>query len=136
MTYQKIQFMDRSSMHYKKPENDAIVISISNPGLNDASLQEGFKDVLFMKFDNTEHLSHNSVRFSRDHANQIMTFVKQYENEASTIYVNCLMGESRSAAVADFLAKHYNLPMTQDVSKKSAWIYNVLEKVNRLVLKP
>ena len=124
--YQKIEFMSRSNIMHKKPEADAVVISIASSKMDDARIQDGFKGVLFMKFDNNEHLSNHEVRFSRSHADEILNFVRQNENEGNTIYVNCVMGESRSAAVAQALANYYNIEMKQKTNLKVDWIFDVL----------
>ena len=124
--YQKIEFMSRSDIMHKKPESDAVVISIASSNMEDARIQGGFKDILFIKFDNNEHLSNHEIRFSRTHADKILNFVRQNENEAQTIYVNCVMGESRSAAVAQALADYYKIEMKQKSNLKVDWIYDVL----------
>lgn len=123
--YEKIEFMSRGAMSHKKPEADAVVISIASSNMNDAHIHD-WKGVLFMKFDNNEHLSNHEIRFSRSHADEILNFVRQNETEAKTIYVNCVMGESRSAAVAQALANHYKIEMTQKTNLKVKWIYEVL----------
>lgn len=124
--YQKIEFMSRSNIMHKNPEADAVVISIASSNMENAHIKDGFKGVLFMKFDNNQHLSNHEIRFSRSHADEILNFVRQNESEAQTIYVNCIMGESRSAAVAQALADYYHIEMKQKTNLKVNWIYDVL----------
>lgn len=130
MTYQKIKFMSRSSMNYLKPESDAIVISITSPGLEHIKFKEGFKDVLLLEFDNVDRLMNGMVRFSLSHAKDIMTFVQKHQEDASTIYVNCLQGESRSAALAHFLADYYKMQIEGNLSKEQKWVYEVMARAN------
>lgn len=124
--YQKIEFTSRIDIMHKNPEPDAVVISIASSNMEDARIQDGFKDILFMKFDSNEHLSNHKIRFSSVNADEILNFVRQNENEAQTIYVNCVMGESRSAAVAQALADYYKIEMKQKSNLKVDWIYDVL----------
>jgi predicted protein tyrosine phosphatase len=132
MPFQEIDFISQSEMHYiHKGRDDTIVISIRNSGRDSepARVAAGFKDVLYMAFDNNRHLSHHEVRFSLKHAEEILDYVAKYEGQATRILVNCLAGESRSAAVASYLSEKYGVPLAADRSldHRSEWVHHVLE---------
>ena len=131
MPYSKISFMSQQDVGDEDGRDDTIVISITDPGLPRARLQSGFKDVLFLEFDNTESLLRHGQRFSLDNANAVLAFVAKHELTASRIVVNCMMGESRSAAVAKFLAGKYNVALTQPCDKALDWVFRVLFRIDR-----
>lgn len=132
MSYELIDFMSQSEIHYLEPDPNTIVISIRNPGMPKARV-EGFKDVLFLEFHHTETLSGGLTRFSLDLANQVFDFVEKYQGDATKIVVNCLQGESRSAAIAYYLSEMMDIrmPLERDTSKHSEWVYHVLEKTQK-----
>ena len=129
MTYQKIDFLSQSAIHYEEGCPDTIVISIRNSRSEPARIRDGFKAVLFMEFDNVEHLTHRDIRFSLRHAEEIFAFVAEHEATASRILVNCMAGETRSAAVAMHLAKKYALPLKRSTKEHSKWVLRVLDQV-------
>lgn len=129
--YQKIEFTSRALISFKEPEPDAIVISIANSTMSNAFVKNGFKDVLFLKFDSNSNSSKTEKRFNQTQAEQILSFVRQHEQDAQTIYVNCIYGESRSAAVAQYLANYYKIEIKQKTNLKSIWVFNMLEKEGR-----
>ncbi len=47
--------------------------------------------------------------FGADHAERIMAFLDQHGNAAVDVVVNCEMGVSRSAAVANFVLEYFGL---------------------------
>jgi predicted protein tyrosine phosphatase len=132
MPYQEIDFISQSEMHYiRSGREDTIVISIRNSGRDSepARVAPGFKDVLYMAFDNNRHLNHHEVRFSLKAAEEILDFVAKYEGKATRILVNCLAGETRSAAVAYYLSGKYKVALSEHRSLKfmSEWVRHVLE---------
>lgn len=133
MPYQETDFVSQSEMHYMTAgRDDTIVISIRNSGKDSepARVAPGFKDVLYLAFDNNQHLNHYEIRFSLKHAEEILDFVEKYEGQATRILVNCLAGETRSAAVAYYLSKMFSAPLPADRSLEhmSEWVLHVLER--------
>jgi len=51
----------------------------------------------------------NHVLFNEDHADQIIDWLKQHEEDITGVYVHCAAGISRSAAVAKFISTLYGL---------------------------
>lgn len=129
MTYKKVKFMSQSSIMMQDGDKNSIAISITNSSLNNIDLAEKFEDVLYLKFDNVETLSSRYLRFNRQQALEVYAFVKKYEGKVDNIYVNCLKGESRSAAIAKFLSDYYNISLEQDTSLHLPFVYKVLTKI-------
>jgi len=50
-----------------------------------------------------------AIAMSPEHAEQIVSFIKNLDPEVSVIHVACLAGISRSAGVAQALAEYFNL---------------------------
>ena len=131
--FKNIDFFSRMNMLGLVGTKKEIVISITNPQMENAKICSGFKDVLFLKFDNISSLTGGGIRFSTKQAQEIIDFVKKYESDDSieSIYVNCMLGESRSAAVASYLSMMYNIKLDKPTDKKLSWICKVLESVNK-----
>jgi predicted protein tyrosine phosphatase len=112
MPYNKVEFVSASAVSRIAGRADTIVISIRSSGTTPAHIKSGFKDVLYLEFDNIQFPKEGSIVFSEAHAEQILAFVDKHEASASRILVNCGAGESRSAAVAFYLAQiKYELPL-------------------------
>lgn len=127
--YKHIEFMSQMDMQYLPENQNAIAISITGSTGNNIAVSEKFKDIIYLKFDNVENLHSRLKRFSQEDAIAIYNLVKRHENDAETIYVNCQMGQSRSAAVALFLAQYYGLEMKQDTSQHIHIVYQFLKRV-------
>jgi predicted protein tyrosine phosphatase len=130
MPYSEIDFMGQSDAQYLTGRDDTIVISIRDSHSEPARISKGFKDVLFLEFDNTDVLSHRFIRFSLKPAQNLLDFVAKHEGQATRIVVNCMMGESRSAAVARYLAQKYSVELTKSSEKYSDWVFHVLTRVD------
>lgn len=127
--YQHIEFMSQSSMYCLPNQPEAIAISITGTQSENISVNEKFKDIVYLKFDNVENLHSRLKRFNQEDALQIYSLVKRHEHDATAIYVNCQMGQSRSAAVAMFLAEYYGLEMKQDTSQHVHIVYQFLKRI-------
>jgi hypothetical protein len=128
MPYQHIDYLSQRAIAGQPGRDDTIVISICSPGTRRAHLEDGFRAVLYLEFDNTEHLSGRLVRFSRAHAEAILAFVEQHEAAASRILVNCMMGESRSAGVACYLSEKYQVPLARPPEHPLRWVIHALNR--------
>lgn len=63
-------------------------------------------DRLNLQFHDIDEAAQGEILFNEDHAAQILDFYERMaEAEVSVIYVHCLMGQCRSAAVAAALEK-------------------------------
>ena len=82
------------------------MISITQPGLDEARLQDGFRDVLRLSFHDVGHRGAGRLRgFGREDATRIIEWLGKLHDEPSTVevLVHCEAGRSRSAAVALFI---------------------------------
>lgn len=131
MTYTYVNYMSASDIAFEEGRPDTIVISIRSPGMNPAKVQAGFRDVMYLEFDNVETLSSRHIRFCLDHAQQILDFVAKHEGAASRILVNCMMGESRSAAVAYHLANKFDIELENYPENPLLWVMHVLRKTEK-----
>lgn len=131
MAYQEVVFTSASEVGKLKGRTDTIVISICDPGSDKAPIQDGFKDVLYLAFDNVDGRSGKGVAISEAQANEILAFLDKHEAAADRILVNCVSGESRSAGVAFYMALKYNLEIEDDeLGFMNHWVVHVLEKAD------
>ena len=134
-TYRSVEFVSRWAAGSRASEADTIVISINNTFDQIQALQEGWKDVLVLRFDAVDTLrGTNLKRMTRDQGDEIVAFVRKYENSATKVLVHCTAGEQRSAAVARIIARMYDLPFPADYDKHHRWVTKVLEQVLRTSL--
>jgi len=128
MPYNYVNYMSANDIAFEEGRQDTIVISIRSPGMNPARVQSGFRDVMYLEFDNVETLSSRHIRFCLDHAQQILDFVAKHEGAASRVLVNCMMGESRSAAVAYHLSKKFGIELEIEPENPLSWVMHVLRR--------
>jgi len=90
----------------------SVLISITAPASEFVQLQDGWSDVLRLKFDDVDHEDGQDYEmFSDIQAEQILDFV--IRNSDKDIFVNCDAGISRSTAVVVALEQIFN---AKDVS--------------------
>lgn len=128
MPYNRIEYMGASAVAHEEGRLDTIVISIRGSRSEPARIQPGFRDVLYLEFDNVESLSSRYLRFSRAQAEEILAFVAKHEAEASRILINCMAGESRSAAVACYLSEAYQVPLQAIPDNPLRWVIHVMHR--------
>jgi len=78
-----------------------------------AKLDGKWGDILRLWVHDIDKPWQNYVLFSDDDADRIIHWLKKHENEFKGIIVHCAMGISRSAAIARFIAKVYDLPFDE-----------------------
>jgi len=87
------------------PVKGTVVISISSPHREPATLQEGWEDVLRLEFIEAarkcDTQERNPVLFNEDMAEQLDGFVRAHKDKDFVIH--CHSGQSRGMAVAVFL---------------------------------
>jgi predicted protein tyrosine phosphatase len=89
-----------------------VLISIRDPDKRKVQIprQPGLRDVLQLSFHDAEpagnfKLPENIMLMTEEHAGQVWSFVKKWEQEVGTVVVHCEAGMSRSPAVAAALCK-------------------------------
>lgn len=86
-------------------EDRSILISIAAKGDPSAEVEandkNNIKDILFLKFNDTDNPEEENGHIVDEDAKQIKDFVEKYlDTDIDTIIVNCGAGQSRSAGVA------------------------------------
>jgi predicted protein tyrosine phosphatase len=64
---------------------------------------------LRLVFDDVEKPFLGAAHFDKDHAEEILRWLDEVEGKMDKVFVHCLAGRSRSAAVAKFIAEKYDL---------------------------
>lgn len=106
---------DAETANIQKPH---IWIKIVDPGVNHICVNNNFtKDLLELEFDDNisekewiecgfeKFEGRKCVLFNEQMANQILDFYYKWKDKVEAIYVHCMAGVSRSAAVASWLAQ-------------------------------
>jgi protein tyrosine phosphatase len=99
-----IEVMSRTQAEKTKFDNDTMVISISNVGQEEPSIQSD--NVFLFNFDDEEAPHPNAMKDFE--ARHLVNIVKAKKNSVSKIVVHCGAGISRSAGVAAALSKWLN----------------------------
>jgi predicted protein tyrosine phosphatase len=132
-TYRSVEFVSCGEAGSRDGDANTVVISINNTFGGIQELQPGWKDVLVLQFDPVDSLmnAHGLKRFTLGQAEQILDFVGKHAETATDILVHCTKGEQRSAAVAQVLARMYNLPFPDDYEMCHRWVLKVFRSVLR-----
>jgi predicted protein tyrosine phosphatase len=102
----------RPLIEKSNPPAGAVLISIYDRSDGPVSLQDGWQDVLGLRFHDTDGSQMGLEVFSTEQAQAILDFLSRNTNCAE-IYVHCAAGQSRSAAVALALAEAMGVPATR-----------------------
>jgi predicted protein tyrosine phosphatase len=103
-----------ASLH--EPKQGHVCISITHQDFT--PLQEGFDEVLRLKFDDTMEIQdrygdwsdeRNSTSISMDQARKVAAFVNKHKN-CELLLIHCMAGVSRSRSMAYAIALHFRLP--------------------------
>ena len=145
--YESVVFVSRFNVQKLIPDAHAIVISLTIPN-DPVRFEPGWRGVLQLEFhdvseeflgldvgslpdaDNEGHLvAEFKGRIFRlpdvHHAKAIVNFLTEHQGGCSdfvSVIVHCDMGRSRSAAVAQFVADRYEVPI---VNSEPEWLEHV-----------
>lgn len=123
----KIVFLPRGIAESVVPPPRSALISIHDKSEPQMVPQQGWLDVLFQRFHDTDGQSLGLEVFSEQQAREVLAFVKKHRAEIETLYVHCLAGESRSGAVAIAISEMEGVPSYKGALKvdwQSHRIYN------------
>jgi predicted protein tyrosine phosphatase len=126
-----------------KPSDKAAIISV-NSSHKLANLHYDWHDKLYLIFDDVtkdiveslkvkypnSFLNRDYRLFDRLMAKDIISFLDKNAENVEIIVVHCDAGISRSAAIAKFIAKKYNLPFDASYDLYNKWVYNTLLQVD------
>ena len=109
---------------------DWAVISITCVGDAPAPLQEGWRALLRIAFDDVDvAITEGDGRlFGASHAAAILAFADEVAPSVKGILVHCHAGISRSAAVAKFLAERLNAPFPDKYAVYNRRVYSTLNR--------
>lgn len=106
------------------------VISITSS--EPAALQDGWHDVLRLKFDDIDVPEAPYIMFGETHAQQIKEFMEKSNVDGVTgIIVHCHAGVSRSAGIAKWIADTYNLPFPSSYMLYNKHVNKVLRDLDQ-----
>lgn len=91
------------------PPAGALLISVHDRSDGPVPLQLGWKDVLHLRFHDTDGSQLGLEVFSDAQAQEILSFLEQ-NSDCEHIFVNCAAGQSRSAGIALCLAEAMDVP--------------------------
>lgn len=121
-----IRFLPRVVAGAYQPAAGSVLISIHDLSEPPLLPQPGWAAVLYQRFHDTDGGQQGLELFSDEQARQVLAFAAQHE-QAPELVVHCQMGQSRSAAVALYLAERYGVPCFKEhtpVTWQNWKIYN------------
>lgn len=139
MTIRNIAFTSRESAESLSGRPDMAVISITDPGTEQAKLAPDFDHVLRLSFFDAvpadEYLpAPMPGLFDRHMAHRISEFVEKLHAAPDdlSIVVHCEYGVSRSAAVALFVEAYSGAPLQarEFASEANAWVIDRLQQIH------
>ena len=129
----KVMFVGKFTAETIGPFQDWAVISIGEPDMKAPQIKEGWHDVLRIFFhdvnpDKVVELSSKYVGMSDSQADQIVEFVSRVAPNVDGILVHCNAGISRSAAVAEWIAKRYELPFDYSYPNSNSYVLRLIQE--------
>lgn len=122
----RIVFLPRVVAAKWRPVPNSVLVSIHDCDEEPLQPQDGWAEVLWLRFHDTDGEQSGLEVFSAQQAEQILELAKRHA-DASELIVHCQMGQSRSAAIALFLSEHLSLPCFKEQTPVTAmtWLgYN------------
>ncbi len=86
------------------------MISITGTGEPRVKLKKGWAYTLRLCFDDIEEPRIGRTLFSKEDADKVIDFLDKIEGKVDHVNVHCTLGQSRSPAIAKFIAERYDLP--------------------------
>lgn len=105
----QVIFVSRAIARTWKPAPRSVLISVSDELDGPLSPEPGWEQILRLQFDDKDQAGENVVLFDAAMAQKVLAFVHANE-QLDTLVVHCLMGQSRSAAIALFIAELLGVP--------------------------
>jgi len=129
MPLQIVIYKDQQSAEEIQGLGDWAVISITDPDWYPAKLKDGWHDILRLEFHDIDLYTEPYVLFNQQQARDIIRFVGNcHDAGVNGVVVHCKAGISRSAAVAKWIAVHYNLAFPDGYNLYNKHVYQVLRE--------
>jgi predicted protein tyrosine phosphatase len=124
----QVQVMSRDAIRTHFPVQGAVCISITNPRQQEASLQDGWTDILRLGFHDTDRPGGNFTPMTPLDAQCVIAFCDTHRD--APIVVHCEFGHSRSVAVGAFIAAWLGreLKLNTDVLNPNPWVIRQLRR--------
>jgi len=122
-----IRFISRKAAAALQPGPGAVLIAIHDRSEPPLTPRHGWTDVLPQRFHDTDGSLMGLEVFSDAQAREVLAFAARHPG--AELVVHCQQGQSRSAAVALYLAEKYGAPCYQEqvpVTRQTWKFYNEL----------
>lgn len=117
------------------PQGCESIISVTSPGSTLADLNDGWRDVLRIQFDDVDpdetpqgEFEAELAGLSEAQAREIAAFVLSSATHSQTIIVHCKFGQSRSPAIAKAICDHYRLPFPPKFRSHNRFVHGLVLK--------
>lgn len=135
----KVIFVSRPTAENTPGWKDWAVISISEPGFpGEAKLMRGWHAICRVHFDDVDPAipcGEPHQLMNEADALKITQFVRKVAPHVDGILVHCKAGVSRSAAVAKWISRQFNVQFNHKYERHNKHVYNMLVKADKLRLK-
>lgn len=121
--------LSREEAEKVKPLPNSAIISITDPGSDDANLKDGWEYILRQKFSDVSPSTlsdYQNEGMSKQQAEEAVQFIALVADSADVLYIHCEAGISRSAGVASFVQDTYQVPVEGGLSLHNRWVYRRL----------
>lgn len=131
----KVIFVGRATAETTPGWGDWAVVSITEPGFpGEAKLMDGWHSVcrvFFHDVDPNVPCGEPHTLMSEADAFKITQFVREVAPGVDGILVHCKAGVSRSAAVAKWIAKQFDVPFNHQYDRYNKFVYDMLIKADK-----
>ncbi|OIQ81937.1 hypothetical protein GALL_362880 [mine drainage metagenome] len=125
---QRVNFINRGSMQNMIPLPTWAAVSISEQ--TETKLKHGWYAIHRSFFHDVDPLVNKTdephVLMNATHAENIVAFVESVAPYIDVMFVNCMGGISRSAAVAKWVAERFSLPFDQHYAPYNKHVYKLM----------
>ncbi len=122
----RIRFLPRRVAEQYAPPSNSVLISIHDRSEPPIVARPGWREVLVLRFHDTDGQQIGLEVFTREQALAILSFAEHHK-DCEELVVHCQMGQSRSAAVAIYLSEKYGVQCFKEqrpVNWESWKVYN------------
>lgn len=136
----KVIFVGRATAETIPGWGDWAVVSITEPGFpGEAKLMPGWHSICRVHFHDVDPVipcGEPHKLMNEQDALKITQFVREVAPGVDGILVHCKAGVSRSAAVAKWISKQFDVPFNHRYDRYNKYVYDMLIKADQQRLKP
>lgn len=136
----KVIFVGRATAETTHGWGDWAVVSITEPGFTgEVKLMPGWHSVCRVFFHDVDPAilcGEPHVLMNEADALKITQFVREIAPGVDGILVHCKAGVSRSAAVAKWIARQFDVPFNHQYDRYNKFVYDMLIKADKQRLRP